>query len=126
VTAKRKPGPKAKTGRPLLAIDPKLVEGMAGVGATDTEIAAFLGCTEGTIRKRFSEITTKARCGMRTRLRQAQYKIALGGNPTMLIWLGKQMLGQLDKQSLEHSGDGGGPLAVTVTHRVIDPVAGAH
>lgn len=30
------------------------------------------------------------------------------------------------RQSLEHSGEGGGPLTVTVTHRVIDPAAGAH
>jgi hypothetical protein len=27
------------------------------------------------------------------------------------------------RQAVEHSGEGGGPLLVTVTHRVIDPVA---
>jgi hypothetical protein len=82
--------------RPLLDIDEKVVEGMASVGATDVEIADFCGCSEGTIRKRFSGILTKARASLKTRLRQAQVKSALGGNSTMLIWLGKQMLGQTD------------------------------
>lgn len=87
-----------KTGRPLLPIDPKVVEAMASVGATDREIGDFCGCTEGTIRKRFSDVLVKARSGMRTRLRQAQFKLAVAGNATMLIWLGKQMLGQADEQ----------------------------
>jgi hypothetical protein len=29
------------------------------------------------------------------------------------------------RQAVEHSGEGGGPLLVTVTHRVIDPIAHA-
>ena len=111
---------KKKTGRKLLPIDPKVVEGMAAVAATDQEIADFVGCTEGTIRKRFSGILTKARSGMRTRLRQAQYKAAIGGNSTMLIWLGKQMLGQTDQQDYRHSGPDGKPISITVTHVVVD------
>jgi hypothetical protein len=108
-----------KTGRKLLPIDPKIVEGMAGVGATDGEIADFVGCERSTITKRFSQLLTKARSGMRTRLRQAQYKLALGGNATMCIWLGKQVLDQQDKQEVEHSGEGGGPILVTVTRRLV-------
>jgi hypothetical protein len=34
----------------------------------------------------------------RLRLRQKQREVALEGNPTILIWLGKQDLGQIDKQ----------------------------
>jgi hypothetical protein len=33
-----------------------------------------------------------------------QFKAAEAGNPTMLIWLGKQYLGQSDKQDLNHEG----------------------
>jgi hypothetical protein len=94
-TPKRKT-PKRKTGRKLLPIDPTVVEGMASVGATDVEIAHFVGAGEETIRRRFGAILLKSRSGMRLRLRQAQYKLALDGNPTMCIWLGKQMLGQRD------------------------------
>ena len=85
---------KKKTGRRLLDIDPKVVEGMAAVGATNEEIADFTGSDEVTIRRRFGEILTKARSGMRLRLRQAQLKAALAGDRTMLVWLGKTMLGQ--------------------------------
>jgi len=32
-----------------------------------------------------------------------QWKTATGGNPTMQIWLGKNMLGQTDKQEIDHN-----------------------
>lgn len=84
-------------GRPAAVIDEKVVEGMASVGATNVEIADFLGVDEGVVRRRCKDVLTKARAGLKTRLRQAQVKAALGGNPTMLIWLGKQMLNQADQ-----------------------------
>ena len=34
-------------------------------------------------------------------LRRAQYQVAKDGNPTMLIWLGKQWLGQSEKPSAD-------------------------
>jgi len=43
-------------------------------------------------------------------LRRLQWQAALGGNITMQIWLGKQLLGQSDRQSAELTGDGDGPL----------------
>ena len=69
---------------------------MASVGATDQEIADFVGCDPQTIRNRFSAILVKSCAGMKLRLRQAQYKAALAGDRAMLIWLGKQMLGQAE------------------------------
>jgi ubiquinone biosynthesis protein UbiJ len=38
------------------------------------------------------------------KLRKAQFDCALGGNATMLIWLGKQYLGQIDKQEMKVDG----------------------
>ena len=35
-------------------------------------------------------------------LREKQIEMAMQGNVQMLIWLGKQYLGQLDKQEVEH------------------------
>lgn len=83
--------------RPKIDIDEKVVEGMASVGATNVEIADFLGVDEALVRRRCREVLVKARAGLKTRLRQAQLKVALNGNPTMLIWLGKQMLNQADQ-----------------------------
>jgi precorrin-4 methylase len=90
-------------GRPKKDIDTRVVAGMASVGATNVEIADFVGCDEGTIRVRFSDVLTKARAGLRTRLRRKQLDVALKGNATMLIWLGKQMLQQCDKPAFDLS-----------------------
>lgn len=87
--------------RPKLDIDPNVVAAMAFAGSPTVEIAAYLGCDEGTIRKRFSEILTKERAGRKHKLRQLQWAAATKGNVTMLIFLGKQELGQ--KDSVERS-----------------------
>lgn len=95
---------KKKTGRPKLKIDAKQVETLASYGCTNTEIAAFIGCGRTTITKRFSRYIAKGKEQGKIRLRQKQFDVAMKGNVSMLIWLGKQMLGQLDKQDIEHSG----------------------
>ena len=82
--------------RPKLDIDPNVVAAMAFAGSPTVEIAGYLGCDEGTIRKRFSEILTKERAGRKHKLRQLQWAAATKGNVTMLIWLGKQELEQND------------------------------
>ena len=69
------------------------------------EIASFFDCSPDTIENRckqefgmnFSELFRQKRSQGRISLRRAQWKIALGGNVTMLIWLGKQYLDQKDK-----------------------------
>jgi hypothetical protein len=92
-------------GRPLKEIDPSEVEKLASYGCTPTEIGAFFNVNETTIRKRFSEIITKGKESGKIRLRKKQIEVALKGNVSMLIWLGKQMLGQTDKQEIDHSGE---------------------
>ena len=87
-------------GRKKLEISNETVSAMAFAGSPNVEIAEYLGCDEGTIRKRFSEILTKGRAGRRIKLRHAQWKAAMGGNVTMLIFLGKQELGQKDAVEL--------------------------
>ena len=86
--------------RQKLKIDKEKVEQLASFGCTTSEIASFVGCDEGTIRKRFSENLTKGRDKGKIRLRQMQWKSADKGNVTMQIWLGKQILGQADKSEV--------------------------
>lgn len=95
-------------GRPPLAINAKVVQGMASVGATNVEIAAFLRCHVDTITNRFSEMLGKSRGNMKVSLRRLQWAAAKRGDRTMLIWLGKQYLAQSDKQEL--TGKNGEPL----------------
>lgn len=87
--------------RPKIDIDPDKVEDLASYGCTNVEIAAFFGCDESVIRSRFPESLTKGRESGKIRLRQKQMKVALAGNVSMLIWLGKQMLGQSDQQTIK-------------------------
>jgi len=49
-------------------------------------------------RMGFSEYKRKRQEPMRVNLMKKQYDVAIAGNVTMLIWLGKQYLGQSDKQ----------------------------
>ena len=83
-------------------LDTEQVEKLAGFGCTNTEIASFFGCDESLIRKSYSEFLTKGRDKGKIRLRQLQWRAAERGNVSMMIWLGKQVLGQVDRQEVEH------------------------
>lgn len=88
--------------RKPLDIDPEEVLKLARIGCNNVEIAGFFGVTEGLIRKRYSEYVTKGQSEQLVHLRRRQYESADGGNVTMLIWLGKQVLGQSDKIESRH------------------------
>lgn len=101
-----------KGGRPKIEIDPALVERLAAIHCPNVEIAAAVGCSVDTLTDRFSDIIAKGRENGKTRLRRKQLEVALTGNVSMLIWLGKQMLGQSEKveAKTEHSGTINGTL----------------
>jgi len=85
---------------------------------TQEEIASFFQCSADTIdrackthyKKNFAEIFKQKRGIGNVSLRRKQYEVALAGNVTMLIWLGKQYLGQTEKTEL--SGPGGLPVPI--------------
>ena len=73
------------------------VQKLARLGCTNKEIGEFFGCSADLIEKSYSEFTTKGRAEQKLRLRQLQWQSAEKGNTTMLIFLGKNILGQQDK-----------------------------
>lgn len=87
--------------RPKANIDPEEVYKLAAIGATVDEMADFFKCDKGTLYNRFSTEMDKGRADLRLSLRQMQLKAARGGNIVMMIWLGKQMLGQIDRAQLD-------------------------
>ena len=92
---------KKSVGRPKkYNIDTHQVEQLAGFGCSNTEMASFFGCDESLIRKSYSESIAKGRDNGKIRLRQYQWASAKKDNVAMLIWLGKQLLGQSDKQDI--------------------------
>jgi len=115
---KKKTGPKGPT-KPMDDDDFKLLLDLIQIQCTAEEICHVLGMCEDTLNTRiaerniegirnFSELFKKHSVTGRSSLRRAQWKAAQDGNPTMLIWLGKQMLGQRDKQEI--TGADGGPI----------------
>ena len=110
-----------KGGRPRFDFSDKLplVRKLAGIQCTDEEIAAGLGCSQDTLargRKREPDLDAailEGRANGRMSLRRAQYQKALDGNPTMLIWLGKQILGQRERVDIDSAADEA-PVAIEV------------
>ena len=84
--------------RPKLDIDEEQVYKLAQHGCTVEEIADFFGCSRDTIHGRFSAELSKGKAELRIGLRNWQIASAKKGNVVMQIWLGKQWLGQSDKQ----------------------------
>lgn len=85
-------------GRPKKTIDPGEVERLARMFCTQDEIAAFVGCSVDTLQRR-KELREAYKRGMdhgRMSIRRVQFQEAIKGDKTMLIWLGKQYLGQRD------------------------------
>jgi hypothetical protein len=83
-------------GRDKKVVPPKDVERLAQMGCKDSEIAEWFGIDENTLRYNFSVELLKGKLALNQSLRQAQIRLALSGNATLLIWLGKNILGQSD------------------------------
>lgn len=83
--------------RPKKQIDEKLVHDLAAINCTMDEIAAVAGCSKDTLERRFAAIIKEGREQGKASIRRLQYELAKKGNATMLIWLGKQLLGQREK-----------------------------
>lgn len=81
-------------GRRKKVVVPQDIYNLAAIGCNDREIAQWFDINEDTLRYNFADIMAKGREDLKHSLRRAQLKVALSGNPTMLIWLGKQILGQ--------------------------------
>jgi hypothetical protein len=82
--------------RPKAAVNAKQVLKLASAGWKITEMADFFGVDRDTIADGFSAELTKGKATLKGSLRQAQVTAAKRGNGTMLVWLGKQYLGQSD------------------------------
>lgn len=88
------------------------VENLCGIMCTGEEIASILKMDYDTLLRNikdkfncsFSEYFKSASSKGKASLRRRQFKKAVeDGHPTMLIWLGKQYLGQKDK--IEYEGN---------------------
>lgn len=92
-------------GRPKIELDFNSLDSLCGLQCTLSEIASFFHCSEDTVERRikkqfkmtFAEYYRQKAGTGRISLRRLQFKAAQDGSVSMMIWLGKQWLGQSDK-----------------------------
>lgn len=84
-------------------IDGGIVQRLAEIGATVGHIAYALDTTEDTLHDHFRREIDAGRSNGDVSILKKQYEVAMGGSVPMLIWLGKQRLGQTDKQQIENT-----------------------
>jgi hypothetical protein len=96
-----------KTGPKPMIIGYDMVTRAASIQCTEYEIAKLVGLTDDGFRKRkardkkLRDALEEGYSGGRRSLRRVQWEGAQKGNPTMMIWMGKQYLGQRDKAELK-------------------------
>lgn len=92
---------------------------LVGIGAPLSDVATLCEVSKSTLERRAAEeghpvqLAVSQGMAMRhSKLRLYQWKSAEAGNASMLKWLGMQELDQAERQRLEHTGAGGGPVEI--------------
>ena len=87
-------------------IDVEKLKEFLAVNMPVHRIAQYFGTTKETLYNKFGDIIIESNFHFEQQLRMAQLRAANDGNPTMLIWLGKNLLNQVDssKQTVVHEG----------------------
>ena len=89
--------------------DLDLVHKLGLIHASDQECAILLGMNTQTFRRLMKEDVQfkvgmeRGRAQGKRAIRQKQYDMAMEDNEKMLVWLGKNILGQADKKEVEHA-----------------------
>ena len=94
----------ARTGRPKKIIDTEQFEKLCALQCTLQEICGFFNVTDDTLNRwcketygtTFSDVFAQKRVGGQISLRRSQFKLA-EKSAAVSIWLGKQYLGQRDR-----------------------------
>ena len=104
--------------RPRKKIDLELLKKLAAINCSYAEMASVLDCTEKTLSSRFYQVIKKGRAQGTMSLKRKQYELAMDGNVGMLVWLGKNLLGQTDKHDISIQALSDEQIAIEVTRRL--------
>ena len=80
-------------------LDTDDIRELASEGNTVSDIATLLGVSDSVIsnNEEYKQAYEMGLCDMRAMLRHSQFQSAKSGNTSMLIWLGKVILGQREE-----------------------------
>lgn len=101
-------------GRPKKEVDIGLIEELAGLNCSFEEISHIVGVSVRTLHRSYGTVIKKGLETAKTSLKRKQFEVAMKGNPTMLIWLGKIILGQKDKIETE------GKSELTIIRKIVE------
>lgn len=112
--ARRKPDLKLPANRPQIPIDWTMVDRYLEADCSGTEISGVIGCHPHTLYERcvqekgitFSEYSAQKRSKGDGLLRIKQFTEAMIGDRGMLIWLGKNRLGQREEPNKKEEFSG--------------------
>tara|TARA_R100001440_G_scaffold4268_2_gene9808 strand:- start:2934 stop:3395 length:462 start_codon:yes stop_codon:yes gene_type:complete len=76
---------------------------LAALHSSWRELSDWFGVPVGTLRDNFADIYEKATTETKQKLRRAQLDLAMKGDRVMLIWLGKNILGQAESPVTKQS-----------------------
>ena len=85
-------------GRPKVQLDEKKLEALAQINCTLEEMAEIMECGISTLQANYQHIIKRGRANLKMSLKRKQYEIAMKGNVTMLIFLGKVLLKQREDE----------------------------
>jgi hypothetical protein len=113
---------KGQRSQKMDGIDKDNFEKLCGIQCTLSEISSFFNCSEDTIeawvkkeyKQDFSDIFRQKRGKGKISLRRRQWQAAQEGNTALLIFLGKQYLGQADKMESEVNSANGPMVILTL------------
>lgn len=116
-----KTGPKGPS-KPMSDKEFEQLVAMIRIQCTRDEICDVLNMSETTLNRRLKErgehnfeaLYKKHSGEGKASLRRMQWKAAEAGNPTMLVWLGKNMLDQKDKVEQDHTSSDGSVRPTTI------------
>ena len=77
-------------------VHPDEVYKLSSLGCSIQEMSDFFMVKRETLKYNFLPYIERGRAELKQRLRSKQIQVAMAGNATMLIWLGKNILGQSD------------------------------
>lgn len=96
-------------GRPVIEFDWDAFDRLCMLHCTAVEIAAYFDCSVDTVERRvkekygltFAEVFNIKSGKGKVSLRRKQYEVAMSGDRAMLIWIGKNWLGQSEPKEPE-------------------------
>lgn len=120
---------------PKVEVDLQELHKLGGLHATYDEVAAWFQIAPRTVRNRmvsndqydfqgrrltFREIFDEGKAKGNVSLRRKQMELALSGDRVMLIWLGKQILGQRDAVETRLADPDGSPFTIRIVRVVTE------